>query len=380
MSDEELIPSLRKLQLAESPATQAQTPKTSTNTKMSKPSTDSNAVRQWPKWSGDPSDFPVFQISLEGIADEFSSSKSFCYQVFSNSLPPDAQKRVAPWMKQRKIAQEWDINQFLNHLEDLFVDNDAPNRAQAKIYAIRQGPRQLFSKFRSVFEQICSEADHLAPTGPAKVNAIKTALSPHLKRGIAYRKGISQVDYDSFVEEVQDLAAGLEALPEFRLGQGSATEYYVYDKSIVTQTTESNDPKPLPTSPHMFDRDGDIQMSGVNCIQTQLQEQTQAILAALRSVDSRPPSGKSRNNDTRPHPPPISQVERNRRIDASQCERCGKSPSHRWGDCQYRNFQNNPTQRGYNASRQQSRINMLDTNSALNESTSGLHNPILGNE
>lgn len=371
MNDDELISPLEKLQLTDTPNKKTKQNKVNLRSGILNSMADDNSVRQWPKWSGDPSDFPVFQISLEGIADGYKSSKSFCYQVFSNSLPTEAQKRVAPWMKQQKLAQEWDIDRFLSHLEDLFVDNDAPSRAQAKLYAIRQGPNQLFSNFRSVFEQISSEAAHLAPTGAAKVNAIKTALSPHLKRGIAYRKGISQVDYDSFVEEVQDLAAGLEALPEFRSGQGSNIEQYVYDKSIVN-LSHDNQATSSQTSFPVTDRDGDIQMSGVNNIQSQLQEQTQLILAALKSVDSRVPINKSRYTDTRPHPPPLSQAERNRRIDANQCERCGKSPSHRWGDCKFRNFLSNPTPRGYSSSRKL-RVNLLDTDSDSNRLTAGQH-------
>ncbi|KHJ30117.1 hypothetical protein EV44_g3243 [Erysiphe necator] len=232
-------------------------------------------------------------------------------------------------MKERKIAQEWDLDQFFLHLEDLFVYNNAPNRAQAKIYAIHQGPKQLFAKFRSVFEQICSEANFLAPIGPAKVNAIKTALSLHLKRGIAYRKAISYVNYDSFIIEVQDLVAGLEALPKFRSGQGSATEYNIYVNLIVDSSLAPQQVIQSTTQAPEFDLDRDVQMSGVNNLQVHLQAQSQAIIAALRSGNLNSSNNKNRINDTRLNHPPLSQIERNRRIEAKQCERCGKSPSMR---------------------------------------------------
>lgn len=138
MSGEDLIPSLTRLQLEEPVSASVHLNRLSHNITMSEPKADNCPARQWLKWSGDPSDFAVFLISLEGIADEFKNSKSFCYHVFSNSLPSEAQKRVAPWIEERKFTQKWDIDQFLLHLEDLFVDNDAPNRAQAKIHAIRQ--------------------------------------------------------------------------------------------------------------------------------------------------------------------------------------------------------------------------------------------------
>ena len=264
MKDEELIETLKNLQLTEANETDNTELGIMTNTSSSNPSGESTLARKWPNWSGDPVDFAVFQISLEGIAEGFKGDRSFCYEVFSNSLPLEAQKRVAPWMKERKLSNEWDINQFLTHLEDLFTDKDASNRAQTKLYAIRQGSRQLFSHFRSVFEQICSEAEKLAPTGPAKVNAMKTALAPYLQQGIAYRKQVSKVDYEMFAEEVQDLASTLEALPSFRNSRGSIKEYFVYDKIVVNTDSGVLEQAPSPAPKCIFDQDGDTKMSGVN--------------------------------------------------------------------------------------------------------------------
>ena len=97
-------------------------------------------IIQWPKWSGDSADFPAFHISLEGIAEEHANNKSFCYSVFSQSLPAEAQRRVAPWMRARKKSNDWSSEKFISHLEDLFVDRDATTRAQTKINALRQRP------------------------------------------------------------------------------------------------------------------------------------------------------------------------------------------------------------------------------------------------
>lgn len=124
------------------------------------------------------------------------------------------------------------------------------------------------------------------------------------------------MDYDSLVIEVQDLAAGLEVLPEFRSGQGSTTEYYIYDNLIVDsgltpqQVTQPN-PRPSTlstTQAPKFDLDGDFQISGVNNLQVHLQAQTQAFIAALRSGNLKSSNNKNRINNTRPYPTPLSQI------------------------------------------------------------------------
>ncbi|KAI1004734.1 hypothetical protein K3495_g3480, partial [Podosphaera aphanis] len=197
-----------------------QTPATGPPIMKEPQSTDTNSIHKWPKWSGDPADFPAFHICLEGAAEGHTDHKSFCYSVFSHSLPAEAQRRVAPWMRTQKAADDWNSERFISHLEELFVDRDAPTRAQVKINTIKQGPRQTFAKFRSVFEQLCSEADYLAPTGVSKVNAMKSALAPHLRKGIAYRQGVSETVYESFVREVQNLAKELESMPDGRPSRG----------------------------------------------------------------------------------------------------------------------------------------------------------------
>ncbi|KAI0992636.1 hypothetical protein K3495_g15549, partial [Podosphaera aphanis] len=120
MSLEDIVSGLKDFQLAvtppapqlavTSPAPQLaetsqapQTQKTMTGNK----SESTKPTIKWPKWSGDPVDFPAFQISLEGVAEEGIDHKSFCYSVFSQSLPAEAQRRVAPWMKTQKIANDW---------------------------------------------------------------------------------------------------------------------------------------------------------------------------------------------------------------------------------------------------------------------------------
>ena len=78
---------------------------------------------------------------------------------------------------------------------------------------------------------LCCRAEHLAPIGASNLNAMTLALAPHLQQGIAYRQGVSETNYESFVKEVQSLAKGLEFIPSFRTIRGSYKEYYTSENN-----------------------------------------------------------------------------------------------------------------------------------------------------
>ncbi|KAI1005538.1 hypothetical protein K3495_g2683 [Podosphaera aphanis] len=128
---------------------------------------------------------------------------------------------------------------------------------------------------------------------------MKCALASHLRKGKAYRQGVSEKNYESFVRELQSLAKELESIPGFRVIRGS-------DK-------EAGQPAAR------YDQDGDDQMADISSLQSQIQAQTQPILAVLKGTNDKPSSGNVRKNDLRLFPLEISQAERNRRIDSNQC-------------------------------------------------------------
>ncbi|RKF75598.1 hypothetical protein GcM1_232001 [Golovinomyces cichoracearum] len=183
---------------------------------------------RWPRCLGGISEDERVRAS---IGDE----RAFCYGIFTYCLPPDAQKRVAPTIKDNKKSNEWDITLFIQHLKELFTERDAASKAQLALNTIRQGPRQPFANFRAVFEQLCSEADNLGPTHASKISLMKSALVPSFRKGIAYRSNDSMTCYDLFMIEVQDLANELEPLSDICLVRGFASEFYVHENLTYNQ-------------------------------------------------------------------------------------------------------------------------------------------------
>ncbi|CCE29272.1 uncharacterized protein CPUR_02965 [Claviceps purpurea 20.1] len=169
------------------------------------------------------------------------------------------------------------------------------------------------------------------------------ALNFTIRDAAATRGHASETDFDTYSKALLELATERELLPAFRTTKGSKTSLYVDVHSISTYVTLSGAPvsaqapSPAPASslpaPRM-DRDGDTVMGGVNAMSTATDVATQ--IAALQSSAF----GRRGNSSTDTR---LSFDVRQLRLANKCCERCDANPSHRWSDCQYRNFQSAPT-------------------------------------
>lgn len=90
-----------------------------------------------------------------------------------------------------------------------------------------------------------------------------------------------------------------------------------------------------------MDRDSDIKREGINALQSQMK----SLVTALSNLSTNN-SPSNRKLEHRLNPPDCSMVELNYRLGNNCYERSGRSHSHRWDDCQYRNFKYNPTSKG----------------------------------
>ncbi|KAI0996460.1 hypothetical protein K3495_g11721 [Podosphaera aphanis] len=103
---------------------------------------------------------------------------------------------------------------------------------------------------------------------------MKSALAPHLRKGIAYRQGVSETVYESFVREVQNLAKELESMPDGRPSRDSDKEYYSSENPAPTvqptnyENLTTNSDRPMMRNEPKFevDLDGDTQMSDINSL------------------------------------------------------------------------------------------------------------------
>jgi hypothetical protein len=317
-----------------------------------------------PKWNGDLAEFDIFSLGLMNILanppqkDQLGDERTICITIFTE-LPPNGANRTKAWMKLRHTDGAWDSDNLLKHLNESFEDKDSAQRAARRLYAVRQGVAQPFAQYRHVFETYCADADILAPAGASKVNTLLRGLASYLRDALALQLGVSSTDYNSFVTTAQALAIQLEALPRFQANANVQNQVEWYDSSITvdlpanrTNGAMSQAPIRTPATQTQVDRDGDSMMGGVNHIKTNssadLVSIVQTIVAALAGQQQNGSNRSSSNNngsgrgkyieDSRPRAPWVDQTTRDRRSENRQCVRCGKTPSHRYGECQYKSF------------------------------------------
>ncbi|KAM4058314.1 hypothetical protein HRG_014635 [Hirsutella rhossiliensis] len=232
--------------------------------------------------------------------NQLGDERTICITIFTE-LPPNGANRTKAWMKLRHTDGAWDSDNLLKHLNESFEDKDSTQRAARRLYAT-----------------YCADADILAPTGAAKVNTLLRGLSSYLRDALALQLGVSSTDYNSFVTIAQALATQLEALPRFQANANVQNQVECEVNQIKTNSS------------------ADL-VSIVQTIVAALAGQQQN--GSNRSSSNNNGSGRSKyTEDSRPRAPWVDQTTRDRRSENRQCVRCGKTPSHRFRECEYKSF------------------------------------------
>ncbi|CCE31587.1 uncharacterized protein CPUR_05440 [Claviceps purpurea 20.1] len=321
----------------------------------------------YPKWDGDPNSFENWLFTIDipisdpGMAAFLGSPAHICGALFAR-IPSGRQSECSAYIRSRQRSRfdEGDVaapppfvvDDFIRVLRTAFLPKDLAARAGKQIYCIRQGPAQPLALFLGDYNALCTRAGRYAPNGPARIEIHKAALNDFLRTAAAFRGFRSDFDWDDYSQGLIELATEVEQLVAFRNAKGSKVSVFVDRQTNVPLPTVTEAPRPAAPAPR-FDRDGDTVMSGVNALSaaTDVGAQIAALASQIAALQGNAPGrrgggGSRPSADARPHPPAVSMDVRRQRIVAGHCERCDASPSHRWSECGYRNFQSAPTAPG----------------------------------
>lgn len=312
----------------------------------------------WPVWTGDADTYLTHHLTLKNIIfneelqENLGNNRHVCNAVYLG-IPETKRIRVTSWIQDRieNPSLEWSIEEWLNVLESAFLPRDIQERASRRLYTIRQGHSQPLADFRAVFESLCSQARTLAPTGPNKIHTVTEAFAPYLRKALATQLEISRTDYEEFIAKAQALANNLEALPDFHNLKGNRKEWYITDKTNPNPNAQNHGPNPTQnTSPGPIagsvDAEGNTYMGGTQGVVGNLEARLAVLERQTNEKPRRLQGGRDQKtsyiHDTRPRAPPITAAEFQNRESAQRCIRCGKAPSHRFGDCKYKSFAQHP--------------------------------------
>jgi hypothetical protein len=188
----------------------------------------SKAIK-WPEWDGKRDSYSLFKwevrAKLTNEHGKLGSNHAICTNILMN-IPKEKKQRVIFWLQeQERIGGGFLPEDFLQHMDDKFLDREEERKSLDKLDRLRQGKKQKFEDFRQQFEQLAAQAGTMAPNGPTKVAAMRRAINPLLSKYLITAR-LSYTDYDEYVAEVQSIATNLEAHSEFQGQSGSKKHYY----------------------------------------------------------------------------------------------------------------------------------------------------------
>ena len=254
----------------------------------------------WTEWDGQPSTFRTWHVGLTTIAldpamtNRLGGNRHFVSATY-NKVHASRRDEVTPYLSERLADASigYSIQGWLDHLKDQFEPKDLEEKAQEKIYAIRQGPAQTYASFQADFDSLCAQAGQLAPTSAAKCVTHRRALNADLQSALSYRSDVPTVVYKDLVSLLRPLGITREAVSEFATRKGSAVSQYVDAKGTLIvppgqgQTNHTNQQPKI-----AVDREGDTHMGGVNTVSslTQLVSSLSTMVNALVTNNSPMPA------------------------------------------------------------------------------------------
>lgn len=311
---------------------------------------------KWQTWKAEDGEYEEVSLTWIMVYEDENINKGSDKTVIRGiyaGMSPQRQERVSAWIEQCRNTNTWSFEDWIKHTDACFLDKDARQKAKEHVFTVRQGEAQTLASFRHVFERHCSRAKDLAPTGASKVHTFKAALNAILRQALAVQIGLSETNYEDFTEKAQILANQQEALDTFTRSRGSKVEYYANNTltqrgpPLTQRPTSSHTEYQLPAD--SVDAQGDTIMGGLNTVQV---AQIAALVAAFKSTNhegdqqiwqrSNGQSGRQSGGqrkytpDTRPYAPVVSEATIAQRRASGACLRCGKTPSHPYGQCMYR--------------------------------------------
>ena len=282
--------------LRPAPITDPQTPEsnspkldTEINTSVEMVGKTDAVQHKFTPWDGTPDQYSLCSIMWRVVAEDpaiikgYGGERGICLALMQ-TLPAIHRSRVGPFFEKQVKSQEFYSSSLLDGFDRHFTDRDREARNRRLLYSVKPGKAQPFSKFLHIFEGFLSNAGELAHIGVARIHTLSEAIAPYLRQAAANQANLERLDYNTYVDQLSNLASNWESLPEFqatRLEERSETytESAIADlplniqEQLRQQAASQVQPKsqhiqPQPQSANlqssMYDQDGDIKMSGTD--------------------------------------------------------------------------------------------------------------------
>jgi hypothetical protein len=292
-------------------------------------------LQKWPEWNGEPSTFLLYFHRLKGKIEadkgKMGNSAAICNQIIG-TIPGDKQQRVAHWFMSGGDDGQFDVDDFLELINEKFEDRESVQTAGKQLYLIRMGSSQKFERFLQDFEYKLAQCKGLWWPDETKILMLRPAINLKLSTSLI-PVDLPESDYKAWVKKVGGVAAKLEAHPGYNSDSHTKTWYAKGAPSVTHPTAKggsssSGSQKRAQDneSSATVDADGDTQMSGINQLAALLVNAIgRAQKKERRRIESnQTASTKSAAGSDKPRAKWISSEEMAKLVGSGKCFRCKK--------------------------------------------------------
>lgn len=220
------------------------------------------------KWDGESytwtPHYQLLQVQCEVYLPFLVTEKAVCMKIYESIPEPQRQRIRGYWIKCGK-TQEYSWKAFLNECNKTYYSKVESEKAENKLYSMKQGESQFFRSFLEEWELQLEYAGGSDWPESFKIKQLRRSISEKLSDKIVALK-LPKDDYQKWVEEVADVASNIEIRENFlRKGESRITQSTI--RSTVQknrdQPTSATSINPQSSPPLNIDGDGDFVMGGM---------------------------------------------------------------------------------------------------------------------
>lgn len=221
------------------------------------------------KWDGESHTwtphYQLLQFQCEVYLPFLVTEKAVCMKIYESIPEPQRQRIRGYWIKcGRSQCYKW--REFLEECDRTYFNKVGAEKAEQKLYSMKQGESQFFREFLEEWELQLEYAGGNDWPQSFKIKQLRRSLSEKLSDKIDCLK-LSKNDYPTWVNDVAEVASNIEIRDNFfRRGESRVTQHrnpnvlQTVKPMLETSVSQSSPPQKSVS----VDQDGDVVMGGMN--------------------------------------------------------------------------------------------------------------------
>lgn len=221
------------------------------------------------KWDGQPHTwtphYQLLQVQCEVYLPFLVTQKAVCMKIYESIPEPQRQRIRGYWIGCGR-NQFYNWKEFLEECDKTYFNRVGAEKAEQKLFSMKQGESQFFRNFLEDWELQLEYAGGSDWPQSFKIKQLHRSLSEKLSDKIVSLK-LSKTNYSEWVEDVAEVASNIEIRQNFiRRGESQVTQHvtqHVTQNAVQNSVRSTYIQTPQPSASVSVDHDGDVIMGGM---------------------------------------------------------------------------------------------------------------------